>query len=178
MYNKILRNPNLLESLYKIDKDLADDYRIQGCPHCNSTLHFANYQRKPRGDDNVAGLKYSLCCSKCRRRRYVPSVLFWGRFVYVSTFFIFISCLFNTNGHRYSKITKMISVSDRTLRRWKIWWSKVFKNSGFWRDKRSAFVKPPDNYPNSILRQFLSIEKILIFFRHFHERPIILRKRC
>lgn len=46
---KILTDKSLFTLLYKIDQKLAEQTRSRGCPYCGGPLHYANYQRKPRG---------------------------------------------------------------------------------------------------------------------------------
>lgn len=162
--------------------DLAHQLRQRPCPYCGETAHFANYYRKPRGYnndfDNDYNIRFSLCCSKCRKRIPVLSTLFFGRFVYGTVFFIIISCFNNKNGYRYKMLAKIFKVSDRTLRRWKVWWETTFKNSSFWKDKKALFTKPPEIIPLEIIQEFTLFEKALAVFSHFNQWPILSRRRC
>jgi hypothetical protein len=83
MYNRLLRDESFIETLYKIDMDLAQQYRLSPCPFCGEKVHFANYSRKIRDNINEKySVRFSLCCSACRRRVSVPSTIHFGRFVY------------------------------------------------------------------------------------------------
>ena len=178
MYLKFLKDPNFFKLLYKIDTDLAAKYRQLPCPYCGKTLHYANYHRKGRYIDEHYSKKFSLCCSSCRRRVSVPSTLFFGPFVYGSLFFIIISYFNNGGGHRYKYLARIFKVSDRTIRRWKLWWKDTFKNSIFWKEKRAMFTEIKDIFPQSILKEFKIFKDVLVFFSHFYGRPIISRKGC
>ena len=84
--------------LKKIDTSIAKAIALQGCPFCQGKLHYANYQRKPRGGRLIAtneeySLRYSLCCSRegCRKRVLPASLIFLGRRVYLEAVVI-MSC--------------------------------------------------------------------------------------
>jgi hypothetical protein len=170
----------LFELLCKIDIEIAKDYRQKLCPHCGSACHFANYYRKARGVDNEYCLRFSVCCSKCRKRRHIPSTLFFGSFVYGSVFFFFISCLSESAGYRYKNIALKFNISERTLRRWKKWWQDIFPTTVFWKEAR-GFVNIFNNssiYLKDILMEFSSSIKAFQFFSHFKSREVLSRNRC
>lgn len=177
MYLRFLKDQNFFKLLYKIDRDLAAEYRQKPCPFCGKTLHCANYSRKGRYLDDY-NKKFSLCCSVCRKRVQVPSTLFFGPFVYGSLFFIIISCFINGNHRRYKHLARIFKVSDRTLRRWKSWWDDTFGNSSFWKEKKAMFFEVKGNFPQSIIKLFVTLEDVLNFFSHFHGRSMISRRRC
>ena len=181
MYLEYLKNKMFYDVLCKIDKDMAKEYRQSHlCPFCNGKLHFANYPRKGRDLDDEYLTRYSLCCSVdgCRKRTKVPSVLFFGSFVYGAVFFFIISCLNNDHGHSYKMLSHKYNVSDRTLRRWKKWWDTIFKKTDFWKEKSGLFKDQINIFPNDIIEKFENFNKVLKFFSHFNCGSIISRKRC
>jgi len=78
----------VLLALLLFDRDLAEGYRLEGCP-CGGSLHRAAYVRKPRGVPwglpEGFCIRESFCCSRegCRRRLTPPSLRFLGRRVYL-----------------------------------------------------------------------------------------------
>ena len=170
MYLKYLEDPNIFKLLYKIDMDLAEIYRQKSCKHCNSSLHYSNYLRKCREGDDEFIKKFSLCCSKCRKRCYVPSTLFFGAVVYSSVFFIVISCLTSSAGHSINSLKRKYKLSDRTLRRWKKWWNSTFMQSSFWKEKKASFSFDMGIFPSSILEQFKNLESLLKFLSGYFMR--------
>lgn len=178
MYLKFLKDPSFFDLLYKIDMDLAEKCRHSPCPHCAAPVHYANYQRKSRYLDEKYCTKFSVCCSVCRQRVYIPSTLFFGSFVYGAAFFIIISCFNKGYGFRYKRLKAIFNVSDRTLRRWKSWWDTVFVGSSFWKEKRALLIRPPGILPLNLVEQFCSLEKVLQFFSHFHGGPLLSRRGC
>ncbi len=177
MYLRYLKDPRFFELLYKIDKDTAYEHHKSPCLICNKPLHFANYKRKARCIEDEFLTRFSLCCSSCRKRTKVPSILFFNSFVYGSIFFFIISCFINGNGHRYKRLSSIFKVSDRTLRRWKRWWDNTFKETGFWKEL-SGLIKPSVDLPLDIVQQFFKFEDFLKYFAHFNHRASDLRNRC
>ena len=96
MYQNLLRESNLYQSLHQLDGELALEAQKEGC-ECGGVLHRALYPRKPRGAPASTSRDYqwrwSFCCSEegCRRRRTPPSVLFLGRKVYFAAVVILVS---------------------------------------------------------------------------------------
>jgi hypothetical protein len=112
----------LLKSLHEFDKLEFENLHKTTCPVCRSgTLHQACYPRKLRGfglgDSSIDefSLRFSLCCSSCRRRTTPVSALFAGRFVY-STLVLFAAFLWPRRCERLRYPTGI------TKRRWKKWW--------------------------------------------------------
>ena len=157
---------------------MAKEYRSSPCPDCGKTLHFANYRRKSRYIDDKYSLRFSVCCSNCRKRVRIPSTLFFNSFVYGAVFFFVISCLSNSNGHCYKMLARRFKVSDRTLRKWKKWWDTTFISSSFWKEHKGLLTKPPDIMPLSVVKRFTTFIDVLKFFSPFNCRPIDLRSRC
>ncbi len=178
MYLKYLNDPNFFELLYKIDMDAAKEYRNSPCPKCGKALHYANYWRKARHVDDSYLLRFSVCCSSCRARVKIPSTIFFNSFVYGAAFFFVVSCLSNSGGHCYSKLSTRFKVSDRTLRRWKKWWDTTFLGSSFWKEHKGLLFKPPDLIPLEIVQRFATFTDVLKLFRHFNCRPPDSRNKC
>jgi hypothetical protein len=131
MYNKIISNASIFITLQEIDKDLADQAHLASCPNCGDKLDRGNYQRKTRGIPDLQGptqTRHSLCCrgKDCRKRTVVPSVLFYGRFVYSSLTLLLISYFLVGGNFRVRKIQKKLNIDRRTLLRWKKYWSDYF----------------------------------------------------
>jgi len=107
MYQINVNDSSLFELLYKIDRDIADEYRQKPCVYCGSVCHFANYYRKARGIDDKYCLRFSVCCSKCRKRQHVPSTLFFSSFVYGSVFCV-VDGLFTQPRPQFSPIVRYL----------------------------------------------------------------------
>lgn len=112
----------LLKSLHKFDKLEFKKLHLTTCPRCSSgRLHSACYYRKLRGfglDDcsvEEFSLRFSLCCSSCRRRTSPVSSLFAGRFVY-STLVLLAVLLWP---RRFRRLSYPAGI---TKRRWRQWW--------------------------------------------------------
>lgn len=145
------------QKLYEVDEEIAKFFHGLPCVFCLDRLNWANYPRKPRGIPPEAvkyfELRFSHCCSRCRKRRTPPSARFMGRRVYVSIFLIIIFCL--NSREFYQKIisaTTANSFSRRTLNRWLIWWDCTIPISPIWK-KISGNLKP--NIDNKFLPLFI-----------------------
>jgi hypothetical protein len=173
MYFNLLQDQNLFNTLCKIDKDYAQEQRCKPCKYCGATVHYSNYYRKLRGGvDALLVRKFSLCCSVCRKRIYIPSTLFAGNFVYCSVFFIIISCFLSRHGYRVNRLASLFKVSIRTIKRWQKWWNDSFRVSKFWKEKRGHFPLELKNLPLDIVEQFETPEAIFIFFMRIKEPAI------
>ena len=134
-----IRNVKLYQLLFFIDKDLADQKRINACPFCGAPLHASNYFRNPRGGPGnipeLYSLRHSLCCSVCRRRVLPPSLRFWDRKVYWSIVILVTVVLQQqrTDGYSAGKIIKMVGISRHTLKRWIHYFKDVFPQTGRWK---------------------------------------------
>lgn len=150
-------------ALLNFDRDLAEEVRAAGCPHCGSALHAGRYRRKPRGapEDLPPGYdrRESLCCSAegCRKRVTPPSLRFFGRRVYLGPVFVLVSAMIHgITEKRAAALRELVGVSRRTLERWRRWWLKVFPHSPFWRGARGRLRSPVgcDELPASLLERF------------------------
>lgn len=130
--------------LEKVDAELAQATRRQGCPHCGANLRRADYDRKPRGGPGWSR-RESFCCGKdgCRRRQTPPSVRFFGRRIYPGFVIVLVSAM--THGlkpARIRMIQERLGIDRRTLERWRQWWLRSFVHGAFWKAARAQFMPP------------------------------------
>ena len=133
---------NIRGLLEKADLDLAQQVHEEPCPHCGGKLHWANYNRQPRGLD-VNGIRFSLCCSQdgCRRRQTPESIRFLGRKVYAGLIVVLVSAMQSgLSDPRVALLSKTLGVSRATLKRWRHWWLSEFVQTRFWKAERSRFM--------------------------------------
>ena len=158
----ILHDSRFFEVLFQYDCDMAVVVRQAGC-HCGSVLHTANYPRKPRGGPPDLGPEHekrlSLCCARegCRCRKTPPSLRFLGRRVYLGAVVVLASAMREgITAKRAEHLQKLLGVSLRTLKQWRVWWHEVFPDSSFWKSTRSRFVPPVDTstIPASLIERF------------------------
>lgn len=161
MWQKLLRDSSFFLALLLFDRDLAEEYRLEGCP-CGGRLHRAAYERKPRG--GPPGLREdfcvreSFCCSRegCRRRLTPPSLRFLGRRVYLGAVVVLVSTMAHgVTEKRAATMRAMCGVSRRTLSRWRKWWQESFVDSELWTILRGRFVPPVDEslLPSSLVER-------------------------
>jgi hypothetical protein len=162
LYAELLGEATLYEILQRVDEDLAAQARVAGCT-CGGRLHSAVYPRKPRGGPAGLGTGYetrlSYCCATegCRRRTTPPSVRFLGRKVYLGAVVTLVSALRQgPNPTRVRVLQDLFGVGERTLRRWRQWWQKVFAEGSFWRAARGRFMPAvqPSELPRAVAERF------------------------
>ena len=144
MLPELLQKSSLFSLLYRIDTDLANQHREEGCPFCDGLLHQANYQRKPRGGpENLPEehmIRRSLCCSQenCRRRTLPPSCLFMGRRVYWGGVILVVMTLRQNRpeGASTIRLMRMFGISRKTLFRWIAYFRDEFPISTQWQRLR------------------------------------------
>jgi len=163
VWHNLLQDSRFFLLLLAFDRDLAEQVRAEGCPHCASVLHYGRYERKPRGVPDGLPQEYdwreSLCCSAdgCRRRVLPPSLRFFGRRVYVGPVFV-LACVMihGITEKRAAVLRELVGVSIRTLARWRAWWRKAFPGSSFWGAMRARFLPPVEEsfLPASLLERF------------------------
>jgi hypothetical protein len=163
----IVRDPRFFDFLVSIDRDLAEQVRLDGC-FCGGRLHRADYPRKPRGGPGSLGRfhtrRLSWCCAVegCRCRKTPPSVRFLGRRVYWAAVVVLVSALScGITASRAAQLRESVGVSLRTLRRWRQWWRETFVDSRLWRGQRSCFVPPVQvaALPASLVERFAGDER-------------------
>lgn len=134
-----LIDPEFWIQLFQLDKNIAEEVQARGCPHCGKVLHYAFYPRKPRGVyrqqlDKEYELRFSFCCSECRRRCTPPSVRFLGRKVYLGVIVVLAAAVAQgLNDQRYKKLVEHLPLSRYTLQRWLHWWQAQFPETPLWR---------------------------------------------
>ena len=161
MWQKILRDSSFFLALLLFDRDLAEGYRLVGCP-CGGRLHRAAYERKPRGAPSGLpegfSIRESFCCCRegCRRRLTPPSLRFLGRRVYLGVVVVLVSAMVHGVTEKRAKaMWQMCGVSRRTLSRWRKWWRQSFVGCELWRLLRGRFVPPVNDswLPLSLLER-------------------------
>lgn len=149
-----------LAALIVQDLENAKKCQDEGCPHCGSPLHVANFTRKSRGIDDIetsdvpqAQLRFSFCCSKdgCRKRVTPASVRFYPHKVYFFFVILLVGAAFNTF------LEQDLRVSDQTRRRWNQFWFEFLDPVGKIFLQIKTFL-PPDLLVNR------SVGSVLNFF--------------
>ncbi len=168
MLPELLQSTKLFHLLYRIDIDLADQQQKAGCPFCGGTLHYSNYQRKPRGGPNLPeshNTRLSLCCSRetCRRRTLPKSTLFMDRRVYFRAVILLGTTLNQGAPQEYSKnmLSKMLGADRKTINRWLRYFRELFPKSRTWKVVR-GFISPvvrSTSLPGSLVGYYLESNK-------------------
>lgn len=141
---KHLADQKLFQLAEKVDLDLTEAARCQGCLLCGGALHRSDYPRKPRGGPPW-DIRWSLCCAKagCRKRHTPPSVRFMGRRVYAGLVVVLVSAMIHgLTPERVRRLREALGIDQRTLERWRQWWLVTFVGSSFWREARARFMPP------------------------------------
>lgn len=181
MLQEVTQRVTLFLLLQRIDLDLAEQTRLERCPHCGGPVHYSRYPRKPRGGpDDIpedACKRHSLCCGRegCRHRVLPPSCLFMGRRVYWGVAVLVVVTLRQQRlkGFSAEKIKELFGVSEKTLERWMEFYREEFPSSPQWKRLRGRLgvVVKNSELPASLLEQFVRShrdeEKGLIACLHF-----------
>ena len=143
----LLRNRELRVTLEELDRYTADQYFRRKCDYCDGVLHRGNYSRRCRdvvGDGSpTETVRYSLCCSRCRKRFMPPSVRFLGRKTYLSVVVALVAAMAHgLTGSRVAKLREEIGVDRRTLERWRVWWRTALPQAPFWKGFRGRLMPP------------------------------------
>ena len=128
--------------LEKVDADLAERARLQGCRHCGGKVHRADYERKPRGGARWDE-RFSFCCAVagCRRRLTPASVRFLGRRVYAGLVVVLLAAMTHgLSAERVRRLRESLGIDRRTLARWRQWWLETFVRSPFWKALRARLL--------------------------------------
>ena len=129
--------------LSKIDHEIIEKDKLQGCLFCGNKLHKANYPRSPAGLPSQFrhhyGERFSLCCNTCRKRTTPSSVRFFGRRWFPAPLLMLISALMlGINERRLLQVKRHfgITVSESTWKRWRRWWRESFQKTLFWQQAK------------------------------------------
>jgi hypothetical protein len=151
----VLDDPAFFRFLTQIDAQLAAEARQRRCPGCAGPLHVADFPRKPRGCPASVRQEYSrrlsFTCGRCDARTTPASVRFLGRRVYVAMMLVSPPA-----GGSARALAHLMAVPARTVRRWRTWWQRDFRQTAFWQSVRERFVPavPAEALPQSLLARF------------------------
>ena len=164
MLPELLQTTNLFHLLHRIDIDLAAQQQKNGCPFCGNSLHYSNYQRKPRGGPDLPDemcRRLSLCCSneKCRRRTLPASTLFMDRRVYFRVVILIVTTLSQNKPRQYSKslLSRMFGADRKSINRWLKYFRDIFPQSKLWKGIRGRLSSaiPNHHLPGSLVEYYL-----------------------
>jgi hypothetical protein len=155
---ELFSTPSFFRLLLSIDQDIASTARQAGC-QCGGTLHRAAYPRKPRGvpaqERDRFITRLSFCCASCRKRTTPASVRFLGRRVYVGLVLTLVSQR-KLTPRAMHPVLQALSISRRTLDRWRQWWREDFRLTPLWQLGRARFIPPvvESELPESLRHRF------------------------
>ena len=162
MYHPLLTDARFHNSLFDLDRLIAEQVQQAQCRLCHGNLHQSHFPRKPRGvpegTDSDYTIRFSYCCGRegCRKRFTPPSMRFLSRKVYSSVVIILIFLLKpETDESRIETINTLLgtTLSVETLRRWRQFWTKDVPQTHTW--KRLALCSAhAQNLPVSLLTLF------------------------
>ena len=162
MYHPLLTDARFHNSLFDLDRLIAEQVRQEPCRLCHGNLHQSHFPRKPRGvpDGTHAdySIRFSYCCGTdgCRKRFTPPSMRFLSRKVYSSVVIILIFLLKpNTDESRTETINRLLgtTLSVETLRRWRHFWTKDVPQTHTWR-RLPVHQSHSQELPKSLLALF------------------------
>lgn len=157
MCHALLQDPAFFRFLQRIDEEFATETRAGRCRRCDGALHSAPYPRKPRGCPASVvedySRRFSFTCGSCEKRSTPESVRFLGRRVYVAVVLMLVS---PRGGAQAQALIELLSLSIRTLDRWRAWWSRDFAQTPFWQARRERFAEPlvAAQLPESLSERF------------------------
>lgn len=159
----LLAKRSLFGALSRVDAELEEKDRAKGCPYgCGGRLHRAYYRRKPRGELTDVPeewmLRRGLCCGWCRRRVLPPSCLFLGRrvFWFCVVLLVIAARQNRAEGATMRKLTALLGVSAKTVRRWGEWFRVELPVSSWWSRLRGSVgaAVSDDRLPAALLEVF------------------------
>jgi hypothetical protein len=154
--DKLLNDTRFFKLLMMVDADLAKTASLSGCFFCGGKLHCGDYPRLPRGGP-VRDKRFSFCCSKCRKRKTPPSVVFLGRKVYLGVVVVLVGAMMHgLHAKRVERLRQVLGIDERTLGRWRAWWMETFVASPFWKGAHARFSPVLDDVrmPLSLVEAF------------------------
>jgi hypothetical protein len=177
LLNSIILNPDFHLFLFYIDKDLAQSICDSNCPFCDKALHQANYPRSPNGmpadQREYYEIRFSFCCSECRKRITPESIRFFGRRWHPAPAHLLICFLkLKVTNKLLNQVQKHlgITISKSTWIRWKQWWQEQFSQTDFWKLSRAQLANQPVG--NDIIPRFL----VRLFPQQFSDKLTSLLK--
>lgn len=159
MCHAYLSDPRFVRLLVRIDLAFATSVQEAGC-RCGGDLHRADYPRKPRGCAPALradfSSRHSFCCAICRKRSTSMSVRFLGRRVYVMLAVVLLSTRSVMRMSAAAQVASWLQVPQRTLRRWRVWWTQALVLTPLWRAEGARFMPVPDalQFPTRLLAVF------------------------
>ena len=157
MCHALLQDPAFFRFLQRIDEEFAAETRLGRCRLCAGALHCADYPRKPRGCPASVVESYSsrlsFTCGRCKKRATPVSVRFLGRRVYLAVVLMLVSPRGRAQGRA---LCERLTIPQRTLARWRRWWSEDFVRTSLWQSMRERFAAPVESaqLPQSLLARF------------------------
>lgn len=175
---EVLRDARVHVFLRKVDEDLAQRRRKEGCRKCGAKLHCGDFPRKPKGcPAHVRELytsRFSFDCSRCDTRATPSSVRFMDRRHYIAV----VLALVCPRGPAYrSWLCEKLNVAADTVKRWRVWWQETLTATPLWLLKRADFASPVDEtaLPGSALERFRGLdeaERIVRFLNFLLPAPL------
>jgi len=166
MLSKILEKASIFEILYQIDLSIAEKVKDKSCPFCGNTLHYANYERNPRGGlediPDQYKIRFSLCCSHedCRRRTLPPSTRFMDRKVYWYAVILAVLTRRHSipNDSSARIINEIYGPTRETYKRWISYFKKGFPFTTKWKYLRGRIISTvrTDLLPGSLVNFFIA----------------------
>ena len=167
-----LCNVKFLKLLVKIDWEIVQKHQQnKRCPFCKGKLHLACYDRKLRLPVNLSepverlDRYFGLCCANetCRCRYRCESV----RFVRGSPNFLGILALVAllkvpNSQRRMCDAAKTLSLSERTLRRWVLFWNNITKNQQW---NQVTQIHPEANEAHYLIPQEIADTTMVIWLK-------------
>ena len=111
--------------------------------------------------------RLSFTCGRCDKRATPESVRFFGRRVYVAVVLMLVSPPGASPGQT---LCDLLAIPERTVSRWRSWWSRDFVCTAFWQSMRERFAVPVvlERLPHSLLERFageMSADRMLQLLR-------------
>lgn len=103
-------------------------------------------------------MRFSFCCGQCRRRVTAVSVRFLGRRVHLAVAVVLVSDRGPTPAAA-RRLAQQLSVSPRTVERWRQWWRDSFPCTELWQTMRARFMPPLEMamLPTALLARFAGL---------------------
>jgi len=97
--------------------------------------------------------RLSFTCGHCQKRATPASVRFLGRRVYLAVVLMLVS---PRGGAAGRELCGRLTVAQRTLGRWRSWWTRDFQRTPFWQSMRERLCVPVQiaRLPLSLLERF------------------------